>query len=94
MALSGEPHGGNGNGGSLQYLFTAILADRWMRFWLMMESISIAAFKAQNPEVRLINHQRKSASAVAEPRIMKLLEKIGSSTAIKLMQEFLAKKAR
>jgi hypothetical protein len=57
----------------------------------MMESISIAAFKAQNPNVRLINHQRKSASARAEPKIMKLVERMGRPAAIKVMQQFLAK---
>ena len=61
---------------------------------LMMEGISIAAFRAQNPNARLINHQRKSASARAEPKIMKLVKKMGSPVAIKLMQEFLAKQQR
>ena len=46
-----------------------ILINRWtlgnQDVRLMMESISIAAFRAQHPNVKLINQQRKSAFARA-----------------------------
>ena len=72
-----------------------ILINRWtlgnQDVRLMMESISIAAFRAQHPNVKLINHQRKSAFARAEPELMKLALEIGGARGQKLMQEFLAK---
>jgi len=60
---------------------------------LMMESISIAIFLAQHPNLKLVNHLRKSALSRSEPELMKLALKIGRPALLLQLEHLIKRQA-